>query len=67
MSPRTGSLDLVIAVNSSNSRHSKKTENLASSVDFRLIQNLLMLIIFMMLGFPARPTETTAVYTANKT
>ena len=56
MSPRTGSLDLVIAVNSSNSRHSEKTENLASCVDFRLIQNLLMLIIFMMSGFPARPT-----------
>ena len=51
MSPRTGSLGLVIAVNSSNSRHSEKTENLASSVDFRLIQNLLMLIIFMMLAF----------------
>ena len=56
MSLRTGSLGLVIAVNSSNSRHSEKTENLASSVDFRLIQNLLMLIIFMMSGFPARPT-----------
>ena len=38
-------------VNSRNSRHSEKTENLASSVDFRLIQNLLMLIIFIMSGW----------------
>ena len=51
-------------VNSRNSRHSEKTENLASSVDFRLIQNLLMLIIFMMSGWVPRPTVTTAVYTA---
>ena len=40
----------------SNSCHSEKAENLASSVDFRLIQNLLMLIIFMMLGWKAQPT-----------
>ena len=51
-------------VNSNNSRHSEKTENQASSVDFRLIQNLLMLIIFMMSGWVPRPTVTTAVYTA---
>ena len=31
-------------VNRNNSRHSEKTENQASSVDFRLIQNLSMLI-----------------------
>ena len=51
-------------VNSRNSRHSEKTENQAFSVDFRLIQNLLMLIIFMMSGWVPRPTVTTAVYTA---
>ena len=50
MSPRTESLGLVIAVNSSNSRHSEKTENLAFSVDFRLIQNLLMLIFYVLRG-----------------
>ena len=41
---RSDSLGLVVFVNSCNSRHSEKTENLASSVDFRLIQNLSMLI-----------------------
>ena len=51
-------------VNRNNSRHSEKTENLASSVDFRLIQNLSMLIKFMMSGWVPRPTVTTAVYTA---
>ena len=45
-------------VNSRNSRHSEKTENLANSVDFRLIQNLSMLIIFMMSGWVPRPTVT---------
>ena len=50
MLPRTGSLGLVIAVNSSNSRHSKKTEKQTSSVDFRLIQNLLMLIFYVLRG-----------------
>ena len=49
----------------SNSCHSEKTENLASSVDFRLIQNQSMLIIFMLSGWVPRPTVTTAVYTAD--
>ena len=48
---RSDSLGLVVFVSSCNFRHSEKTENLASSVDFRLIQNLSMLIIFMMLGW----------------
>ena len=34
-----------ISLNNCKSRHSEKTENLAISVDFRLIQNLSMLIL----------------------
>ena len=41
---RSDSLGLVVFVNSRNSCHSEKTENLAFSVYFRLIQNLSMLI-----------------------
>ena len=39
--------------------HSEKTENLATSVDFRLIQNLLMLIEIKvsLLGWKAQPTD----------
>ena len=47
---RSDSLGLVISLNSRNSRHSEKTENLASSVDFRLIQNLSMLIFYVLRG-----------------
>ena len=48
-------------MSSYNSRHSEKTENLASSVDFRLIQNLSMLIKaeVSLLGWKAQPTVTT--------
>ena len=48
---RSDSLGLVVSLNSRNSCHSEKIENLAVSVDFRLIQNLLMLIIFIMSGW----------------
>ena len=43
---RSDSFGLVVSLNSRNSCHSEKTENLASSVDFRLIQNLSMLIFY---------------------
>ena len=48
-------------MSSSNYCHSEKTENLASSVDFRLIQNLSMLIKaeVSLLGWKAQPTVTT--------
>ena len=47
---RSDSLGLVVSLNSRNPCHSEKTENLASSVDFRLIQNLLMLIFYVLRG-----------------
>ena len=47
---RSDSLGLVVSLNSRNSCHSEKTENLASSIDFRLIQNLLMLIFYVLRG-----------------
>ena len=47
---RSDSLGLVISLNSRNSCHSEKTENLAFSVDFRLIQNLSMLIFYVLRG-----------------
>ena len=47
---RSDSLGLVVSLNSRNSCHSEKTENLASSVDFRLIQNLSMLIFYVLRG-----------------
>ncbi len=47
---RSDSLGLVVSLNSINSRHSEKTENLAFSVDFRLIQNLSMLIFYVLRG-----------------
>ena len=67
---RSDSLGLVVSLNSSNSCHSEKTENLASSVDFRLIQNLSMLIevslsATTLAGWVPRLTVTTAVYTAD--
>ena len=48
-------------LNSNNFCHSEKTENLAFSVDFRLIQNLSMLIKaeVSLLGWKAQPTVTT--------
>ena len=47
---RSDSLGLVVFVNSRNSCHSKKTENLAFSIDFRLIHNLSMLIFYVLRG-----------------
>ena len=51
----------VITSNQSQLCHSEKTENLAVSVDFRLIQNLSMLIKaeVSLLGWKAQPTVTT--------
>ena len=54
-------LGLVVSLNSRNPCHSEKIENLAFSVDFRLIQNLSMLIKaeVSLLGWKAQPTVTT--------
>ena len=59
---RSDSFGLVVSLNSCNSCHSEKTENLASSVDFRLIQNLSMLIEvslseITLAGWVSRPTS----------